>query len=89
MTDGGLVTISRFPILESEFRPYTIGVFSDSISNKGVLYTKIMIKDQYLHLFNTHMNASYFTTNLDEVQASIDTREEQIELLRDFINVKI
>lgn len=45
MTDGGMLTLSRFPILESEFKPYTLGVFSDSISNKGVLYTKILIKD--------------------------------------------
>ena len=54
MTDGGLLILSRFPILESEFVPYEYGVFSDSIANKGVLYAKIMIKEETMHLFNTH-----------------------------------
>lgn len=74
-TDSGLLTMSRFPILESEFQPYTYGVFSDSVSNKGVLYTKILIKDMVLHLFNTHMQASYISTDLNEVKASVETRE--------------
>ena len=40
-TDGGLLTLSRFPIIESEFMPYDYGVVSDALSYKGVLYTKI------------------------------------------------
>jgi sphingomyelin phosphodiesterase len=32
LSDGGLLTLSRFPIIESEFKPYPIGVFSDAIS---------------------------------------------------------
>ena len=43
MTDGGLLTLSRFPIEYSEFQPYPYGVFSDSVSQKGVLYTRIHI----------------------------------------------
>jgi hypothetical protein len=39
--DGGLVTISRYPILESEWCPFKLGAFSDSCANKGFLYTKI------------------------------------------------
>jgi hypothetical protein len=42
-TDGGLVTLSRFPIVESEFEPYDYGVVSDALSYKGVLYTRIVI----------------------------------------------
>ena len=40
-TDGGLVILSRFPIIESGFSPYPYGVLSDSLSYKGVLYAKI------------------------------------------------
>lgn len=40
-TDGGLVILSRFPIIECEFSPYPYGVLSDSLSYKGVLYAKI------------------------------------------------
>ena len=75
VTDSGLMTISRFPIVESKFVSYPFGVFSDSISRKGVLYTHIKIKDRNLLLFNTHMQASYISTNLDEVKASISLRE--------------
>jgi hypothetical protein len=41
LTDGGLLTLSRFPIVDSEFRPYSDGVLSDQIADKGVLYTQI------------------------------------------------
>jgi len=42
-TDGGLVILSRFPIVESSFGPFPYGVLSDSLSYKGVLYAKILI----------------------------------------------
>lgn len=75
LVDGGLCVLSRyilycslftptrFPIMASEFKPYPYGVFSDSLSQKGVLYTKIQIKDEILHLYSTHMQASYFGEN--------------------------
>ncbi len=54
-TDGGLVILSRFPIVYSEFSPYPFGVLSDSLSYKGVLYAKIAVGDgRILHIFNTH-----------------------------------
>ncbi len=40
-TDGGLLILSRFPIIESGFEPYEYGVVSDALSYKGVLYAKI------------------------------------------------
>ena len=52
--------ILRFPIIESEFRPFRYSVLSDSLANKGILYAKVKIKDSYLMLFNTHLQASYF-----------------------------
>ena len=75
--------------MESEYKSYGVGVFSDSVSNKGVLHTKIKIKDQYVNVFNTHLNASYISTDLSEIKSSLDARELQLETLRDFINVKI
>ena len=53
--------------MESEFKSYGVGLFSDSLSNKGVLHTKIKIKDQYVNVFNTHLNASYISTDLSEI----------------------
>ncbi len=49
-----------FPIISSEFKPFTYCVMSDSLSNKGVLYTKINVKGETLHLFNTHTQATYY-----------------------------
>lgn len=62
VTDGGLLILSRFPIVEAEFCPYPYGVLSDAISFKGVLYAKIAFSSEgkILHLFNTHTQASYF-----------------------------
>lgn len=62
---------------------------SDAIAKKGILYTKIQIKDQILHVFNTHTNASYITTNLDHMRSSFECREKQNFVIRDFINVKL
>ena len=52
--DGGLVTLSRFPIIESDFMPYPLGVLSDQSAYKGVLYTKIDINGYIIHLFQSH-----------------------------------
>lgn len=89
LPDGGLLTLSRFPILESEFKPFPYGVFSDSCANKGVLYTKIDVKGEILHLFNTHMQATYFSLDSNHAKASVETRELQVAMVRDFINQKV
>mmetsp|Transcript_23649 Transcript_23649/g.20572 ORF Transcript_23649/g.20572 Transcript_23649/m.20572 type:complete len:158 (+) Transcript_23649:83-556(+) len=41
LVDGGLLMLSRFPIVEQEFKPYPYGIFSDALSQKGILYGKI------------------------------------------------
>ena len=68
---------------------YPYGCFSDSMAQKGVLYTLIKVKDTYIQLFNTHLQASYIGPNINEIQCSIKTRELQLHLLRDFINQKV
>ena len=68
LVDGGLLTLSKFPIVATEFVTYKYCILTDSLSNKGVLYTKILIKDQVLHLFNTHTQASYMGKLSDRVK---------------------
>ena len=89
VTCGGLLTISRFPIIEKDWRSYKSGKFSDAIADKGVLYTQIKIQDQILYLFNTHLQATYLSTDTNEIKESLDLREEQLEILRTFINEKV
>ena len=43
LTDGGLCTTSKYPIVDKKFLPYKYGFGSDSLSFKGVLYTKILV----------------------------------------------
>jgi len=86
LVDGGLLVLSRFPILASEFKPYPYGVFSDSLSQKGILYTKIQVKDEILHLYSTHMQASYFGENQ---RYPILTRADQFATLRQFIDTTL
>jgi len=86
VVDGGLLVLSRFPILASEFKPYPYGIFSDSLSQKGVLYTKIQIKDEILHLYSTHTQASYFGENQ---KYPILTRADQFSMLKQFIDATL
>jgi hypothetical protein len=70
--DGGLLTISRYPIAYQEFHGFTYpAVLSDALSYKGALYTKIELPSQnqndkrHLHLFQTHTQASYYDSTLE------------------------
>jgi len=76
-TDAGLIILSRFPIVQTEFFEYIYGVLSDALSLKGVLYAKIVVGDsRILHLFNTHTQASYYGDSLDDFVATFETRYE-------------
>jgi endonuclease/exonuclease/phosphatase family metal-dependent hydrolase len=82
LVDGGLLVLSRFPIVATEFRPYPYGIFSDALSQKGILYVKVQVKDETLHLFQTHTQASYTGSNK---RLSIMTRGDQLALIRAFM----
>jgi hypothetical protein len=52
------------------------GVGSDDISYKGILFTKIVIQERVLYLFNTHTQASYFHLTVGDFLATIDARHD-------------
>jgi endonuclease/exonuclease/phosphatase family metal-dependent hydrolase len=85
MVDGGLVILSRFPIVSFSFCPYRYGVIADSLSQKGLLYAKIMIKDSFLFLFSTHLQASYFDSGENHFIVSCETRMDQISQVNKMI----
>lgn len=67
--------MSKYPIIHSVFKSYKVGVLSDSASDKGSLYCKIQLKGNVLHLFNTHLQATYH--NFDDpftIKMTIITR---------------
>ena len=63
-SDAGLLTISKYPIINSDFVVYKFPpVGDDAIAQKGVLYTEIDLSEiggHKLHLFHSHFQASYF-----------------------------
>ncbi|GAM25651.1 hypothetical protein SAMD00019534_088260 [Acytostelium subglobosum LB1] len=93
LVDGGLVVISKYPIVEQDYQLYAQGVDSDMLASKGALYTKIEIEKQkqYLHLFSTHMQASYQRAPggiPDENLRNDSVRVVQMNQLREFIHDK-
>jgi len=73
--------------LIEKFEPFAYGFLSDSIANKGLLYTKIKVgNDKFLHVVNSHLNASYVSPELERSEVSIDTRMKQIAFIKDFVN---
>jgi endonuclease/exonuclease/phosphatase family metal-dependent hydrolase len=79
MVDGGLLIISRFPIVETSYLQFRYGVVADSLAEKGIIYTKIRIKNSFLHLFTTHLQASYFDSTEGNFLISFQTRMAQIK----------
>jgi endonuclease/exonuclease/phosphatase family metal-dependent hydrolase len=68
LVDGGLLILSRFPIVNYCYSGYSDGVDVDQFVNKGALYAQIRVRDSNLHLFVTHLQASYvYSDNLDRV----------------------
>jgi endonuclease/exonuclease/phosphatase family metal-dependent hydrolase len=59
-TDGGLVILSRFPIVSFEFKPFLDTKFPDNMVHKGYLIAKIDTgSNQCLTVVNAHLQASY------------------------------
>jgi endonuclease/exonuclease/phosphatase family metal-dependent hydrolase len=85
LIDGGLLMLSRFPIVSYSFHPFQYGVISDSLAEKGVLYAKILVKDCYLHLFTSHLQASYFNCGEFHFRVSCETRMSQIKQINTFM----
>lgn len=87
--DGGLLTLSKFPILDSEFTKYGYYSTLDRFCQKGVIYTKILVKNSVLHLFNTHVQASYSFGMTKKSVPSYLTRFYQIIELRKIVRATL
>ena len=61
--DGGLLILSRFPILSHEFVPFDYGVLSDALAYKGYLMAHLKIAESNIVIINTHTQASYFQSS--------------------------
>lgn len=86
--DGGLFVLSRYPIVQSVFRPFeTTAVQSDLLAHKGFLYVKIDLSSvggTYLHLYTLHTQASYFE-DYSLYAESYLARYRQIQEVKNFM----
>ncbi|KAJ2634673.1 hypothetical protein GGF40_004057 [Coemansia sp. RSA 1286] len=58
--DGGLVILSKLPIVHMETITYQRGMGPDWLAQKGVLYAKVDVGGgSHTHVFTTHTQASY------------------------------
>ena len=89
LTDSGLLILSRYKIIENEFYEYFINVSGDAPSNKGILYTKIKINNNYLFLFNTHLQSTYYDESQKKIDCTIQVRAAQTEELINYIYNKL
>jgi len=81
LADGGLIILSRFPIVSHAYHKFRYGVVADSLAEKGLIYAKIAVRDSYLHIFTTHLQASYFDSGETNFIASFQTRLDQINYI--------
>lgn len=84
--DGGLLILSKLPIVKTDALTFSSAAFADWYAEKGVLYCLIQTgpsEGHYLHLFNTHLQATY-----DDKGKTIsrNVRREQVIQTVDFIN---
>lgn len=88
--DGGLLTLSKFPIVESEFFGFTAGCEIDKIAQKGVLFTKVLLSEglcnRHLFLFNTHLQSSYDKYYSPKTKLSFLVRFAQVIEMKEFIS---
>ncbi|KAJ3300057.1 Sphingomyelin phosphodiesterase 2, neutral membrane (Neutral sphingomyelinase) [Borealophlyctis nickersoniae] len=93
--DGGVVVVSRWKIQTVEWKRYGRGVHSDWLADKGVLYTAITApisnndssaQPQTVHLFTTHLQASYDGPTRGSDTSATSKRLTQIHILKAFID---
>mmetsp|Transcript_11484 Transcript_11484/g.14976 ORF Transcript_11484/g.14976 Transcript_11484/m.14976 type:complete len:326 (+) Transcript_11484:118-1095(+) len=85
--DGGLLILTKFPIVETGTLYYKNGCSSDKLAAKGVLYAKLNIDEgKNLHVFTTHTQASY---HYKATEQDVRIRKKQLTELVNFIQEKI
>lgn len=91
--DGGVIMVSKWPIVDEGQLPFGevctndgggplgIGLVDDCQSDKGVLYAKIMKGGYPYHIFGTHAQAGHTPTRRD-------VRRQQVVMMAQFIASK-
>jgi len=84
--DSGVVTLSKYPIKETDTHHYTSSVLIDSFAPKIVLWTLVKLPQFYLHVFNTHMQSTHTGWSTEQTAMA---RARQMEELAFFVRQKM
>ncbi len=57
--DSGLAILTKYPVLDKGFIGFKDGEGIDGLSNKGILWAKLLVNGQELIVYNVHLQASY------------------------------
>ena len=84
--DGGLLVLSKLPIVKTDIFNFSTAAFADWYASKGVLYCLIQVgpnDGHFIHLFCTHLQATY-----DEKGRKLSerVRKEQLKQTSEFVN---
>ncbi|WP_104037198.1 sphingomyelin phosphodiesterase [Vibrio jasicida] len=79
--DGGIITMSKYPIIDTDYLVFEHCTGTDCYADKGIVYVKINKNGVPYHIFNTHL-ASYETLEAKRL------RRLQLGLLRTFMLTK-
>lgn len=61
LSDGGLMILSRFPIIARSYHPYSYSQDTDGLAMRGCLYARVNVEPKRnIHVFTTHMCSSHF-----------------------------
>lgn len=75
---SGLMVLSRYPIVETDFMPFPHAVIPDAFANKGVLFTRIRHPELgFVDLYNTH-----YQSREGEEPAEVRTQTDNPTLVR-------
>lgn len=84
--DGGLMLLSRYPIVKSQRMSFKKGLFSDRFSAKGAIYAKITVSTtSIIHVFTSHLQCRQENTT-PEQDPSTQVRLQQCIMLKEFID---
>jgi len=82
---GGLMIMSKYPIVDTQEIKFEKGSHSDKFVTKGVLYAKVKIDSSYVHIFNTHLQASYGHEFDFGPNHYANTRKKQLKKMAEFV----
>lgn len=89
LADCGLVILSKYKILEQEFRPFSVSTRPDSLSYKGALHAKVLINQRPLHIFTSHLQSKHYTTSSSKYMEYRLIRRIQLAEFKRFIDDKL